>query len=103
MASSAGADHAAVQALVRVVADQLGPHLDVAGHAFGRDRGDAQAEQAVEDDALLEDVLQAVDELGLETCRAGPCCRPQRPSWRAASSFMISSAPPPIIITFTSR
>ena len=28
---------------------------------------------------------------------------PHRPSWRAASSFMISSAPPPIIITFTSR
>ena len=25
------------------------------------------------------------------------------PSWRAASSFMISSAPPPIALTFTSR
>ena len=30
-------------------------------------------------------------------------CLLQMPSWRAARSFMISSAPPPIIITFTSR
>ena len=29
--------------------------------------------------------------------------RAHRPSWRAARSFMISSAPPPIMLTFTSR
>ncbi len=29
--------------------------------------------------------------------------RAHRPNWREASSFMISSVPPPIIITLTSR
>ena len=35
--------------------------------------------------------------------RAKMRARPQIPICRAANSFMISSAPPPIIITLTSR
>ena len=66
IASSPGADHAAVQAAVAVVADQLFAHRYVAADAVARDRVDAQAEHAVEDDALLEDLAQPFDELGLE-------------------------------------
>jgi hypothetical protein len=60
------ADHAAVQALVLVVADQLGPHVDAAAHALARQLGHLQAQQGVEDDALLEQLRQAGDEGGLE-------------------------------------
>jgi len=53
---------------------------------------------------LIEECRQAGDELGLEDRRGRAAARrAHRPSWRAASSFMISSLPPPIIITFTSR
>jgi hypothetical protein len=97
------ADDAAVQALVRVVADQLGPHREVAGHALAGERVDAQAEDRVERDPLLEQLRQPGDELGLERRRRDFAMRAHSPSWRAASSFMISSLPPPIIITLTSR
>ena len=62
----------------------------------------AQAEHGVERDALLEELRQPGDELGLERTGAGLAGR-HSPSWRAASSFMISSLPPPIIMILTSR
>jgi hypothetical protein len=94
-----------VQPLVREVADQLGPHGEAAGDAVRGERVDAQAQHDVERDALLEHRRQRGDELGLERgCGVGGfSVRAHSPSWRAASSFMISSLPPPIIITFTSR
>jgi hypothetical protein len=100
------ADDAAVEALVGIVADQLGAHREMAADAGGGELVDAQAEHGVERDALLEQLRQRRHELGLERPRrrlSRAALRAHRPSWRAASSFMISSLPPPIIITFTSR
>ena len=50
-----GADDAAVQPLVQVVADQLRPHLEVAADAGGREGVDAQADEMVERNALFEE------------------------------------------------
>ena len=47
-------------------------------------------------------LVDDLDELGLEGRGAVGVGR-HSCHWRAARSFMISSAPPPIIITFTSR
>ena len=60
------ADHAAVQALVRVVADQLGAHRHRAAHALGGEFVDLQAEDAVEHHHFLEEVLELGGELGFE-------------------------------------
>jgi hypothetical protein len=65
------ADDAAVQALVREVADELGPHRQVAAGAARRQGVDAQAEHAVERDALLEHRGQGADELVFERRRGG--------------------------------
>src|SRR5450830_1654023 len=99
----AGGDHPAVQAVVAEVADQLVLHVDARAHRVGLERGDLQAEHGVEDDHLFEDLLQAGFELGLESLGQGGVGFAHKPHCRAARSFMISSAPPPIIITLTSR
>jgi hypothetical protein len=97
------ADHAAVQAVECVVADEFALHGDVADDAFGLQAGDLQAQHLVEHDPLLEDLLQAGDEILFEDNRRRRRMARHSPSCLAARSFMISSAPPPIIITFTSR
>ena len=61
-----GADDTPVDAVETEMADQLRAHVDACGHLRGREAGDLQAEYLVEDDALLEDGLQAGDEFGLE-------------------------------------
>ena len=71
------ADDAAVQALVRVVADQVGPHRQMAADAVGGERVDAQAEDVVERNAFLEERGQAADELLFERGRG----RRARWSW----------------------
>lgn len=63
------ADHAAVDALVAVMPDELGFHRNTRRHALGRDLSDLQAQHAVEGDLLLEDVLERRDEGGLEAGR----------------------------------
>src|ERR1019366_9544292 len=61
-----GTDDTAVPALVRVVADHLGPHLEPALDALGRHAAESQADYAIESDALFEEAAQGGDELGLE-------------------------------------
>jgi hypothetical protein len=61
-----GADHAAMQALVGRVAEELWPHRQAAVDAPRPDRDDAQAEHLVEGDGLLEQCAQRFDVFGLE-------------------------------------
>src|SRR6185369_11877300 len=99
-----GADHAAMQPLIKEVADQVLLHLDPPGHSLGFQAGDLQAQHPVEENPLLEYLLQAGDEFGLEFDHGiGGWIFRHRPNCRAARSLMISSAPPPIIMTLTSR
>ena len=61
-----GADHAAVDAIVAIMADQLGAHLQ---HGFADQRGaagGAQAEQLVEGDLFFEDLDRSTQELLLQ-------------------------------------
>ncbi len=55
-----------MQALVQVVADQLGAHVEVAGDGGGGNAVDAKTDHAVEGDAFFEQRLDGSDELGLE-------------------------------------
>ena len=61
-----GADHAAVDAVIAVVAHELVPHVDARGDAFGFEAGDLQAKHLVEDDFFFKDGSQAGHEFGLE-------------------------------------
>ena len=58
-----GADHAAVQPAVGVVAHQLGPHVQAHAHVGGVQRLDLQAQQLVEADALLPQLGHRIVEL----------------------------------------
>ena len=64
-----GADHAAVNTVVGVVAHQLVPHVDAGRYPLGHDGGDLEAQRFVEDDAFFKNAFQALQEFRFELGR----------------------------------
>jgi hypothetical protein len=61
-----GADDAAVDAVVAVVAHQFGPHVNAGSDQAGRERDHTQAQGLVENNFLLPKLAQTLDELVLK-------------------------------------
>ena len=65
------ADHASVDAVVGVVAHQVGLHVDAAHHAVRRQGGDLEPQDLVEHNLFFKDGLEPGNELGLESLGLG--------------------------------
>jgi hypothetical protein len=71
----AGADHAAMNALVGRMSDQIRSHGDMPLHQRGRDLADLQTDRLIEGHARFKDLAQAGDELRLELHGLGSLLR----------------------------
>ena len=65
-----GADHAAVDAVVGIVAHQLRPHVDARHHLLRGNAGDLEPQQLVEDDLSSKMVVSPARNSGSNTMAA---------------------------------
>ena len=62
----AGADHTAMDPVVRIVANQLIRHHDASRDSFGRQQSNLQAQHLVKSNLFFKQGFQPVDEFGLK-------------------------------------